>query len=51
MFELIGEPTAVVTNILIGWFEKYFAIFLQSLVQIMEDEGKVGFVGSFCCLY
>jgi hypothetical protein len=43
MFELTGEPTFVVTNNLIGWFEKYFAIFFKSLVQIMEDDVKVHF--------
>lgn len=50
-FELTGEPTFVVTNNLIGWFEKYFAIFLQSLVQIMEDDVKVYFwVRSVVCI-
>jgi len=50
MFEFTGEPTAVVTNILFGWFEKYLATFLQSLIRIMEDDVKVDFwTLSFVC--
>jgi hypothetical protein len=51
MFELTGEPTEVVANILIGWFEKFFATFFQSLVQMVEDAVKVDFLGFLCCLY
>lgn len=47
MSELTGEPTAIVTNILIGWLEKFFAAFLHSLVQTVEDAVKVDFFGLF----